>query len=578
MRERLRFSEEAIHLFLAGIVGVIGGLTNFLFYLSLESIQMFALHHKGDIVEVAEILEPWQRVVAPALGGLAAGLVLYWGLRLVRGRRSGNLMEVVVAGDGRLSTRSSLIKGVSSLISIGTGASIGREGAITQLTSTFASAMGQAAGWQPYRLRLLVACGAAAGMSAAYNAPIAGAVFAAMIVLGNFSMTLFAPLVFASVVATIVSRNFFGIQPWYEVPSYNFTNLVQLPWFILLGIFAGVLGAVFLRMIYHSQEWFKKLRVPVYVRLALGGLVVGGIAVWYPYVWGNGYAATNLLLNESLGLQLLVGLFLAKLIATLASVGSGTVGGIFTPTLFMGAALGSLFGVVLHRFGFAEGLPTAVFGLVGMGSVLAATLHSPLLAMIMTFEISLNYSLMPALMLGCVVSSLVARALHPDSIYTEALRGKGVDPEHHRTDEGAATQKTVGDLMKDRVEPIRENATLPEIAQSFLTSTFNFLPVVNEDEKLLGVVALQDLKEHLNLENELAYQAIIAMDVMRPRPPCLTPNQKLADALPILLKSEQRNVPVVNNRKDFLLIGAVARAEALGTVSEAIAASGVSRT
>jgi CIC family chloride channel protein len=159
------------------------------------------------------------------------------------------MLEVVVAGDGKLPLRSGLVKAASSLVSIGTGASIGREGGITQLTATLASKLGQWAYWPPYRLRLLVGCGAASGISAAYNAPIAGAVFASMIVLGNISMNLFGPLVFSSVIAAMVSRSFFGIEPWYVVPPFEFTSVLQLPWFVLLGLACGLCGAVFLKMI-----------------------------------------------------------------------------------------------------------------------------------------------------------------------------------------------------------------------------------------------------------------------------------------------------------------------------------------
>ena len=211
IREKVRFSEEAFHLVLAGGVGVLGGLVNLFFYWANESVKAIFLGQPGDPVEVAYMMEHWwQRVLTPTLGGLAAGLVLYWGLRLAGPQRSSNLLEVVVAGDGRLPLRSAIVKFVSSLITIGSGGSIGREGGITQLTATLASKWGQFAKWHPYRLRLLVGCGAASGIAAAYNAPISGAVFAALIVLGNFSMNLFAPLVFASVVATMVSRSFFG--------------------------------------------------------------------------------------------------------------------------------------------------------------------------------------------------------------------------------------------------------------------------------------------------------------------------------------------------------------------------------
>src|ERR1019366_8454360 len=301
VRERIRFSEEAFHLLLAGGVGVIGGLVNIFFYYATESVSLFFLRQPGELVEVAEKMVPWQRVLTPTLGGLCAGLVLHWGLRMAGPLRSSNLLEVVVAGDGRLPLRSGIVKFLSSLVTIGSGGSIGREGGIVQLAATLSSKWGQVAKWPPYRLRLLVGCGAASGIAAAYNAPISGAVFAALIVLGNFSMNLFAPLVFASVVATMVSRSFFGIRPWYTVPPFEFTSLIQLPWFVFLGIVSGGMGAAFMKLLNQSEVAASKVRAPIYVKLALGGLVVGLIAIWFPGVWGNGYVVTNRILQGEYG-------------------------------------------------------------------------------------------------------------------------------------------------------------------------------------------------------------------------------------------------------------------------------------
>lgn len=704
VREKLRFSEEAFHLLLAGGVGVLGGLVNVASYYILESVKALFLRAPGDPVEVAEMLVAWQRVAVPTVGGLIAGLVLYWGLRLAGPQGSSNLLEVVVAGDGRLPFRSALVKFISSMMTIGSGGSIGREGAITQFSATLASKCGQFARWHPYRLRLLVGCGAASGISAAYNAPISGAVFAGLIVLGNFSMGMFAPLVFASVVATMVSRTFFGIRPWYTVPAFEFTSLTQLPWFVVLGLVAGALGAAFLKLLHHAEGLFQRLKAPVYVRVTLGGLVVGLLALAYPGVWGNGYIVTSrilhgeyagvgivpasivdprslaarlqapapmdnlsgylqsglspqarglvsnnaaadparlrevfaeelnrviargplfdpqrfagvnlspetlaaleaqpvgdeltrvnrLLLAEaypreirfdsaswspSYSLWFLLGLLLAKVLATAATVGSGAVGGVFTPTLFLGAGLGAVFGLGLQQLGAEARLPIAPFAAVGMGGMLAATTHSPLLAIIIVFEISLEYSLMPPLMLACVVATLVSKRLHPRSIYTEPLRTKELLLSDEANTSEAATQKTVADIMRAPVPPVRETATLRELADRFLTSANNFLPVVDARRRLLGVVALQDLKEYLNSDEP--WFGIIAYDVMRPPPPSVTPNQKLIDVLPVILASEQRNVPVVNTLKENHLVGTLARAEVLAIFSEAIAASNKGQT
>lgn len=573
IRQRVRLSEETVHLVLAGIIGIAGGLMNLVYYVLveflLEQVKRLTLGRASGSVEVAEMLAPWLRFLFPALGGLAAGLVLHWGARF-SGKAVGasNLLEAVGGGDGRLRLRPTVVKAISSLISIGTGASIGREGAITQLTATIASKLGQFGGWEPYRLRLLVGCGAAAGLSAAYNAPIAGAVFAAMIVLGSFSMNLFVPVIFSSVVATMVSRSFFGIDPWYVVPSFNFTHLSQLPWFGVLSLLSGVLGAVFLKIIAYSRARFQALNWPVHQTLALGGAIMGLIAMGYPLVWGNGYGAANrILLGQMAGGAVFL-LLLAKLLASAVAVGSGTIGGLMTPTLMLGAALGSLFGMGLHRLDCGLVLPTGAFALVGMGSVLAATLHSPLLAMILVFEISLNYSLMPPLMLGCALASLVARRLHPESVYAESLRLRELESERESGRLGSALELTVGDLMRAPVAPVHEETPLAEIAVRFLTGTYNFLPVTDATGRLVGVVALQDTKEHLHGGPEM--HLVIAHDLMRPPPPCLTPGQKLTDALPVLLATEQRNVPVVNNCRELLLVGSLPRAEGLGRLSEAI--------
>ena len=574
IRDRLRVSEEAFHLVLATIIGVVGGLTNLIYHSLSQLTKWLVLGRTGDLLEIAGALAPWQRLIVPAVGGVAAGLVLYSGLRLIGSPGLTNLLEAVVAGDGRLRLRPAVTNAVSSLISINTGASIGREGLLIQLSSTVASKIGQLANWPPYRLRLLVACGAGAGVAAVYNAPISGAVFAAQIILGNFSMNLFAPLLVSSVVASVISRTFFGIGHWFEAPEFEFTRLTELPWFLLLGMMTGMVGATFLRVLQAMEGLFARIPVPLYLRMGLGGLMVGVMAIRHPEVWGNGYGGIDRLLRQEPELTFVLGMFAAKFVATAFTVGSGTVGGVFTPTLFLGAAFGSLFEGLLHQAGWASKLPTGCFALVGMGGTLAATTHSPLLAMIMLFELSLNYSLMPPLMLACAVSTLVARRLYRESIYTEPLRRRGLELDRESPRPGAAMERTVADLMRQAIPPILDNTPFPRIAERFLTSPNNFLPVIDSDRRLLGVVALHDLKEYLTSDYELS--GVIASDVMRPPPPCLTPNQRLSDALPMLLASELRNVPVVDDRMQFRLVGAVERTEALTLLSEAIQARSAS--
>jgi len=573
-REKLVPKEEVVNLLLAAIVGVIGGLVNVFFFYGGEMVQRIFLMQPGDPVSEEQSFAPWQRLLVPAVGGLIAGLILQWGLRLVGRQGTSDMLEAVVAGDGRLPLRTQLVKTASALISIVSGASIGREGGIVQLAATVASKLGQIAKSPPYRLRLLVGCGASAGIASVYNAPITGAVFASLIVLGNFSMNLFAPLVCASVMATMTSRTFFGIEPWYEVPKFPPIIPAQLPWFLLLGLLCGGVAALFLKSLRVSTAKLNKLRVPLYLKVALAGLVVGLIAIKFPGICGNGYYVTNDILkgaydNRTNALPQLGGLFLFKLVATAIAVGAGTVGGVFTPTLFLGAVIGALFGIGVHGLHGAENLPVGAFALAGMGATLAGTTKSPLLAIILAFEISLDYSFMPALMLACIIAVIISHQLHQDSIYTEHMRLRGLVFNRESEQTGAAMERTVGDLMHAPVPPMRETASLREIAERFLGSPNNFVPIVNLQDRLVGIVALHDLKEFLNATQD--FDSIIAYDLMRPPPKTLTPGQRLLDALPVVLQSELRNVPVVNDPGENRLVGSVSRAEVLAIFSEAIA-------
>jgi CIC family chloride channel protein len=390
-------------------------------------------------------------------------------------------------------------------------------------------------------------------------------------VLGNFSMNQFAPLALASVTATLVSRTFFGIHAWYSVPAFEFTRLTELLWFIPLGVLCGAMGGAFLKLLRVTEGAFTRLKLPLIFKLAFGGLGVGLIATQFPGVCGNGSVVLNRILNEefmqeSFPLWFLVGLLAAKLAATLITVGSGAVGGVLTPTMFIGGTLGAVFGLALHQLGYSHGLPTALFTAVGMGAMLAATTRAPLLAMILIFEISLNYSLMPPLMAATVLAVIAARRVHGESIYTDVLRQRDALAARESDHGGASLEVTVGDLMQPPIQPVRESAMLADIAQRFLVGSNNYLPVVDAEQRLVGVVALHDLKAYLGDD----VQGIIAFDVMRPPPAVLLPTERLLDVLPTIIASDLRNVPVVNSRLEMKLIGAVVRAEALGVVASAV--------
>ena len=412
----------------AGVVGFLAGASSVAFRKLTDLIHALLTGHDLGHVETFRLLPDWQRLVIPAAGGGLAGLTLLLGARLNRRKSSTDYMEAIVLGSGQLSSRSSFVKCASALFTIASGGSIGREGPLVQLAAVLASLTGRWAKMTTARLRLLVACGAAGGIASAYNAPIGGALFVAEIVLGTLAMESFGPLVFSSVVATLTVRQFLGPAPLYDIsiPTVRLLSNWEILPHLVLGLVAGLLAPWFLRGLRWSERAFAATALPTYARLALGGLIVGALSIKTPEVVGNGYSVVGELLQGGILWKSVLVILLFKLVATAATFGSGAVGGVFTPTLFTGASLGYIFGHGVDAFWPGHTQPVlSVFTLVGMGAFLAATTHAPIMAIIMLFEMTLDYEIILPLMLACVVAHYVATAFEPASIYSESLKRKG---------------------------------------------------------------------------------------------------------------------------------------------------------
>ena len=433
LKVRIWVSEFAHHnelqttLFWAGVVGFLGGASSVGFRKLCEGLLWLFTRHVGEYVVTFSQLPDWQRVAVPTLGGLLAGLTLYLGARLNRQKSSTDYMEAIVLGQGMISARSSFVKCASAAFTISSGGSIGREGPLVQLAAVLASLVGRWIKLPTARLRLLVACGAAGGIASAYNAPIGGALFVAEIILGTLSMESFGPLVFSSVIATLTVRQFLGTDPLYEIsmPLVRLGSNWEILPHLLLGLVAGLAGPWFLRGLRASEKVFAATKLPPYARLAVGGAMVGGLAIVYPEVCGNGYSVVNALLHTHWVWQTVLAVLIFKLVATAATFGSGAVGGVFTPTLFTGASIGYLFGLGVRALWPGTPPVVSVFILVGMGALLAATTHAPIMAIIMLFEMTLDYNIILPLMLACVVAHYTASAVEPASIYSESLKRKG---------------------------------------------------------------------------------------------------------------------------------------------------------
>jgi CIC family chloride channel protein len=561
LTERFKPGEAQITLFWAGLVGAIGGLSAPAFRAATDFVQWLLTDQTGSLVETARALPAWRRMCVPAAGGLLAGLVLHFGSRLARGRKAADYMEAIVLGDGVIRSRPSLVRIGSSMFSIGSGGSIGREGPMVQLAAMTASLIGRFASFSRPRLRLMVACGAAAGIASAYNAPIGGALFVAEIVLGSIAMESFGPLILASVMATVIGRFFQGGKPLFEVPAFHLVSYVELAPYLVLGLTIGLLAPWFLKLLALGTKLFSKWNAPTFVRMMAGGLIVGACSIFEPDVWGNGYNAVSAILgSEVLWTSLFLLLFL-KLVATVATVGSGAVGGVFTPTLLVGAIVGSLAGTAIHHAWPEYTASPAAYALVGMGALLAATTHAPLMAILILFEMTLDYDIVLPLMLACVAAYTTKRAISPESIYPNATK--------NRPPSGSAPLDTmrVKDLMRPDPVCVSETATFPKVVETFVGNRHNNLYVVGDGKQFRGVIPLHEIKPYLN-DPDLAH-LVIAHDLMREEFPMVTPESSLRETLEKFSTFAFERLPVVDSTERRLLVGSISKTDLLLTLGGA---------
>ncbi|HVB84446.1 MAG TPA: ClcB-like voltage-gated chloride channel protein [Rhodanobacteraceae bacterium] len=404
----------------AALIGVVGALATVVFHEGMAFTERLATQHPGSLVAAARTLAPWRRAITPALGGIAAGVFLWLARRIAKGRKQLDYLEAVAVGDGRQGVKDTLLHSLSSLCTIGSGGSVGREGAMVQLAAATGSWIGQLGRFDGDDLRLLLACGAAAGFAAAYDAALSGAIFIAEIVYGTLAIRRLGPLMVASVVSEVTVHQALGYAPVYKIPPLHVSSLWELPLFLLMGLAMGALAPLFMGTLDGAHRLASRLPLGLPLKLALGGLVVGAISIGWPEVWGNGYSVVNDVLQHPWPLALIVAVLIAKVFATAATTGSGAVGGVFTPTIFVGAMLGLLAGSAAHALWPGSSMP-AVYAVIGMGAFLAATTHAPLMSFLIVFEMTLEYQLVPALMLSCLAAYHVSRAIRPQSIYHEAL-------------------------------------------------------------------------------------------------------------------------------------------------------------
>jgi len=491
--ERLRLLGWQNTLVMAAIVGTLGALCTIGFRELILLAERVVFGRSDGLVKIAASLLWWQRLIAPALGGVVAGLILYYARKQPEHESGGDYMEAIAIGDGDLGVRASVLRALSSLASVATGGAIGREGPMVQLASLAGSLMGRWRKMPIPRRRLLVACGAAAGIATAYNAPIAGAMFVAEIVLGSVAIESLGPLIVAAVAANVVVSQMAGYAPVYSMPAFTLPHGLPMLVLVVIGVFAGLGAPLYLTLLERARQWFGKVRGPLWFRLGLGGLLVGALAIVEPGVWGNGYSVVNAILQGDWLWQALLMILLLKLLAVSITTGSGAVGGIFTPTLFVGAVIGALFGTVVHAY-WPNTVPIPAAVAVGMGAFLAACSHAPLMSILMMFEMTENYAIVVPLMAACVLAYSISRMLHADSIYKT---GRGASKH-------APALTMAADLLRDDPPTIVKGQSLHELEAVFLSRRWQNVYVLDAAGCFVGAVSLHDFSPVLRASDDHA--------------------------------------------------------------------------
>ena len=482
-----------------------------------------------DPLEAARQLAWYWRIAIPALGGLIVGPVIYYFAREAKGHGVPEVIAAVALRGGVIRPRVVAVKALASAVSIGSGGSVGREGPIVQIASALGSAIGQLLGVTASQLRTIVGCGAAAGISATFNAPIAGALFAAEIVVGNFAVAQLSPIVISSVVATVVSRFFLGNHAAFPVPDYQLVSPFELFPYMAVGFVAGFVALALIYSLYATEDLFERSPVPEPLRAMLGGALVGVIGIWFPQVFGVGYSSISAALTGDLGVALLAVLVLVKIAATSITIGSGGSGGIFAPSLFLGAMTGGCLGSLIHQWFPDATASSGAYALVTMGAVVAAGTHAPITAIIMIFELTQTIAIIPPLMAACVVSTLVTTYLN--RLY-------------------------VHDVVDREPEILQSSDNLQQVVDRVLGSDHTDFFVVNDRNELEGTIHLREFTRML-VEREVLVPIVVARDLAEPNPPTVSEDDDLDLVMQLFSVGGRDEVAVVPEGDPRRIVGSV---------------------
>jgi len=483
-------SDGAGFMALAVLVGILTGVASIGFVGLIRTFEGWFAAVRALLAHVSPVLT----VSVPAFGGLAAGLLITYVAEEMRYGGIPPTLRAITLEGSRLRARLIWAKPLATALCIGTGGSAGRVGPIVQIGAALGSQVGQRFRLTDERIRNLVACGAAGGIAATFNAPIAGVIFALEVILGEFTESFFTPIVISAVTASIISRSVLGTAVAFVVPAYTLVQPLEIVFYVGLGGLAGLVAWVYITSFYGAKDLTARLgRVPPALRPALGGLLLGVLALLVPQILGMGFSQVGLALDGQLSLPLMAGLVAAKLLATDLTLGSGSSGGLFAPALFMGAMLGGAFGELLHLLLPGTALaPSGAYALVGMAAVFAAAAHAPMTSLLIIFEMSGSYSLILPLMLAAGLSTAMVRVFQRESIYTLSLARQGIHIRRGRESD-VLERVRVDEVMVDAPVTVRLATTLAQLAALIDKTQHRGYPVLNDEDVLVGMISFQHL-------------------------------------------------------------------------------------
>ncbi len=562
--------EQGFIILIAIVIGILGGFGNFLFRETILFFHHFVFNTLYRLLNISA--GGWHRVLIfliPFVGGLLLiPLALLFGRKEVYGYGFPEFLKTVALKGAIFKLRNLFIKGLAASITLGIGGSAGQEGPIAAIGGTIGSWIGQLLKVSTRQMKVLVASGVAAGIAATFNAPIAGVFFAFEIVmLGNYELTNFAPVVIASALGTVTTHVLLGTESAFTIPPYHIASIWEIPLYIILGLLSAIFGNYFVQLFYFTKDLFEKLSFPALFKPALGGLLVGIIGIFFPQVFGNGYEFAQEALFGKMSWMLLLGLFVFKMIATSITLGSGGAGGVFAPLIYIGVMMGGLFGYTVHALFPSFTASPQVYALVGMGSFLAAVTHAPLTGLFLLFELSGDYQVIIPGMIACIIGTVVAHILQPASIDTVELARQGIDLEQGR-DINVLRNIPVREVMIKEMDTLPEDLPLRQILMRAKESVQSYFPVISREGKLLGVISLRDIRPLL-MEEDLM-NLIIAKDIVDEDYLYLTPDDTLDTAMRKFAQKDLGQLPVVDSQNHQKLLGMLKRTDVINAYNNAI--------